>query len=168
MLNEYPPCVDTEFAHTHDYADYWGVFFYARSTDGDWIDRLDISAIYTDPIFDSIMHRFWRENDGVGEDAPQIVIDWLTGEGWQSITVPTIWVASNFTITASQIPLEDLKYFLNEMALTTDTDLFPHALGNNEVEKMAHVEEIISCIKLITWYISTRTDLGLEIWIEND
>lgn len=59
MLNEYPPCVDTEFAHTHDYADYWGVFFYARSTDGDWIDRLDISATYTDPIFDSIMHRFW-------------------------------------------------------------------------------------------------------------
>lgn len=65
MLNEYPPCVNTEFAHTHDYADYWGVFFYARSTDGDWIDRLDISATYTDPIFDSIMHRFWRENDGV-------------------------------------------------------------------------------------------------------
>jgi hypothetical protein len=54
-LNKYPLCVDTEFAHTHDYADYWGVFFYARSIERNWIDRLDISSTYTNPIFDTII-----------------------------------------------------------------------------------------------------------------
>jgi hypothetical protein len=166
-LNKYPLCVNTEFAHTHDYADYWGVFFYARSIEGNWIDRLDISSTYTNPIFDSIMHRFWRENDGVGEDAPRIVIDWLTCEGWQSSDVPTIRL-SGFTITASQISNEDVHHFLKEMTLTTAADLYPHTFGDNDKKKMQHVEEIQKCIKLIEWYLSTRISAGLEIWIEND
>ncbi len=148
---------DTESVHkkfSHgDYADYWGMIFHARSTDGKWIDALHISDIYIDPICCGIMKRYLRENDGSGEMASTLTIN----------SYCAIDLDENIPSTT-----ENIKLFLDELSLLTITDLYPEAYGDTDEQKLSCVEEFKTCINVITEYLHERLARGLEIWVEDD
>jgi hypothetical protein len=152
MRFPYTESVNKEFAHG-DYADYSGTIFYARATDGKWIDALHISRVYMRPIASGIMKRYFRENDNIGEMASTIAINAWGGEDLEE-DIPSL--------------PENINLFLEELSLLTTVDLYPKAYGDTDEEKLSCVEEFKRCINVITEYLNERLARGLEIWIEDD
>ena len=144
--------INYEFAHG-DYANYSGIIFHARATDGTWIDALHISRIYIRPICSSIMKRYFRENDNIGEMASAIAINGWGGEDLEE-DIPS--------------PTDMIKLFLEELSLLTISDLYPKAYGDTDEQKLSSIEEFKKCINIITLYIQDRLARGLEIWVQDD
>ncbi len=162
--------VNTEFSYG-DYADYWGIIFYARSTDGNWIDALHISDIYLDPICDSIMDLYNKDN----EQMEKIILHYYGIN--DSMTEYSIEFGSPITNNSYcgidldedvKSEVKDINLFLSELSILTFTDLYSHAYGNTETEKYDSTHEFQKCIKVITEYLLDRMARNLEIWVQDD
>ena len=151
--------VNEEFAHGAAY-DYSGVIFYGRSIDGVWIDQLEISDHFMNPIFDSITiccwgyvgEEFtWYERDGIIKSAPSLISDLLDkSTGWRDISQTSPVLVSS----------EDARKFVDITDQLKDADLAPHTRSN--------MEDLLRCIRVIVDYVNTRLANGVEIWIEYD
>jgi hypothetical protein len=168
----FPPTssVNTEFSHG-DYADYSGIIFYARSTDGNWIDALHISDIYLDPICDSIMDLYNADNEqiekilyryhGIDDNTTEYVISW----GSPITNNIHLGIDLDEDVPAA---VKDIKFFLSELSILTFTDLYSHAYGDTKIQKYDSTHEFQRCIKIINDYLSDRMARGLEIWVQDD
>jgi hypothetical protein len=165
--------VNTEFSHG-DYADYNGIIFYARSTDGNWSDALHISDIYLDPICDSIMDLY----NGDNEQMEKILHRYYGINDINNITTGChMYFGSPITNNIycgidldedAPSAVKDIKFFLSELSILTFTDLYSHAYGDTETEKYDSTYEFQRCIKVINDYLSDRMARGLEIWVQDD
>ncbi|WP_310484035.1 hypothetical protein [Chamaesiphon sp. VAR_48_metabat_403] len=162
--------VNTEFSHG-DYADYNGIIFCARSTDGNWIDELHISDIYLGPICNSIMDLYAGDN----EQIVKILFNYHEIDE-NAIEYEMTWgspITNNIQIGIDldeDVPstVKDIKFFLSELSILTFKDLYLHAYGDTETEKSNSTHEFQRCIKVINDYLSERIAGGLEIWVQDD
>jgi hypothetical protein len=162
--------VNTEFLKA-GYLGYDGIIFYARSTDGNWIDALHISDIYLDPICDSIMDIYEGDNEqmdkilyhyhGINDNTTEYFME------WGSPITNNIYLGIDLDEDAPSA-VKDIKFFLSELSILTFTDLYSHAYGDTETEKYDSTHEFQRCIKVINDYLSDRMARGLEIWVQDD
>jgi hypothetical protein len=138
----------TEFAHGFHYGDYSGVVFYGPPTEGFWLDRLAVSDAYIDPLFRTILDRFWHETGG--EDTPRIVSEWNTLTGWAEIGAGIVLV----------LP-QEAQALASALGAVTVADLTPHVAGTT-------VEECRRCAEVIRTFIYAHLVKSLDLFIESD
>lgn len=136
-----------KFSHGLHYGDYSGVVWTGSPTEGSRRDRLAVSNCYINPLFSSILDRFWKEL--AVEQAPRLALEWNTLEGWVAASGP--------------VPVNDrdAAEFADALAHLGPTDVVEHCAG-------CTVDDCLECAKAVREFIDDHLTRGAGLFIEVD
>ena len=139
-LNTSPPSEAFAFG---GYGDWSGVSFYGPPEKGFWLDRLDISDRFIDPIFSAILSKSEKQ------ELPQVIKDWCELSAWCDVGGEILELSSKET--------NDLIYALSSLD-KDDLEL----IG----DRTESVDDCLACIIEILKFFQGHQQKGKPIFIE--